>query len=132
MIKQSILPRVLLWTTLVNYIAQIPYYLYNDYFPRHALPTASGVVLLGLTLGWFLAGYISYEQNKNYGYKLLISFLITESLFYFYTLVSGAFFFQLQNPSVIIKIIFIIGYINGAMAAYCAFRLYRTKKLKSP
>lgn len=77
---------VLLLVTLANYIAQVPYYLYNYYFPYHVLPTVSSVVLLGLTLVWFLMGYFGLQKKYKYGYGILLSFLIVEALFYFWRL----------------------------------------------
>lgn len=119
--------RFLFWITIANYIAQIPYYLYNYYFPYHILPTVSAAVLLGATLVWFLAGYFGTTNNWKYGSILLISFLSIETLFYLFSLVSGAFFFQMQNPHPIIRIVFVVGYISGAVAAYYVYRLVRLR-----
>ncbi len=119
--------RFLFWITIANYIAQIPYYLYNYYFPYHTLPTVSSIVLLGATLVWFLTGYFGTVSGWKYGYALLISFLSIEALFYLHSLVFGAFFFQMQNPHPIIKIVFVIGYISGAVAGYYVYRLARSR-----
>ena len=59
--------RILWWVTIANYLAQIPYYLYNYYFPYHVAPTLSAMVLLGLTLVWFLTGYYGVQRQKTYG-----------------------------------------------------------------
>lgn len=115
--------RFLFWITIVNYIAQIPYYLYNYYFPYHVLPTVSAVVLLGLTLVWFLSGYFRTVRKSKYGFALLVSFLSVEALFYLHSFLFGAFFFQMQNPHPIIKTVFIIGYISGGVACYYVYRL---------
>ena len=120
--------RLLFWITIANYIAQIPYYLYNYYFPYHVLPTLSAIVLLGTTLVWFLVGYFGMVGNWKYGYALLISFLSVEALFYLHSFVFGAFFFQMQNPHLAIKIVFIVGYISGAIAGYYVYRLIRPPK----
>lgn len=117
--------RILLWVTVVNYLAQIPYYLHNYYFPYHVPPSLSAVVLLGITLIWFVAGYIGTKRKKHYGYYLLLSFLLAEALFYFHTIVFGAFIFQLQNPSLLIKAVFFMGYVSGITAAYYAYALVR-------
>lgn len=119
--------RFLFWITMANYIAQIPYYLYNYYFPYHALPTASSIALLGLTLGWFLAGYFRFQKKYKHGNILLLSFLVIEALFYIHSFIFGAFFFQMLNPNPIIKMVFIIGYVSGAVAAYYAYRLTRSQ-----
>jgi hypothetical protein len=106
----------LLWVTLVNYAAQIPYYLHNYYFPYHVMPSISGIVLLAITLVWFLSGYAGFKKGKRFGFYVLVSFLIVEALFYLHSIAFGAFFFQLQNPSSLIRAIFIYGYVSGAVA----------------
>ncbi len=114
---------ILLWITLLNYLAQIPYYFHNYYNPYHVLPALGGVILLSATLTWFLVGYFFFEKGKMIGTYVLVSFLVTEALFYFLSLVSGAFLFQMHNPSILIKGIFIIGYISGAISGYYAFAI---------
>ena len=116
-------PRFLFWVTILNYVVQIPYYLHNYYFPYHVLPSLSGVVLLGITLVWFLSGYQGLKHKWKYGYLVLVTFLCAEALFYLHSFVFGAFFFQVQNPSLIIKTVFIYGYISGVVAAYYSYRL---------
>ena len=118
--------RFLLLVTLTNYIAQVPYYLYNYYFPYHVLPTLSGMILLGLTLIWFVAGYVGFQRKYRYGYALLLSFLFVEALFYLHSFIFGAFFFQIQNPNPIIKLVFIVGYISGTVAGYYVYWLIRS------
>lgn len=120
--------RILFWVNILNYLAQIPYYLHNYYFPYHTPPSSSAVVLLGVTFVWFLAGYIGTKRRNRYGYFLLLSFLLVESLFYFHTIIFGAFIFQLQNPSVLIKSVFLIGYLSGITAAYYVYVLIRHRK----
>lgn len=115
--------QILFWVTILNYLAQIPYYLHNYYFPYHVLPSVSAIVLLGITLVWFLSGYIGLKRKWKYGYLLLVTFLTAEALFYLHSFVFGAFFFQIQNPSLIIKAVFLYGYVSGAVAAYYAYRL---------
>jgi hypothetical protein len=121
----------LLWITILNYLAQIPYYLRNYYFPYHAAPNVRGVILLSATLLWFLVGYVGFQKNKKWGTYVLLSFLIIEALFYLISVLSGAFLFQMGNPSLIIRSVFIIGYLSGAVSAYytCAIlaREYRLK-----
>jgi len=117
--------RVLFGVTIANYVAQIPYYLHNYYIPYHVLPTLSGIVLLSLTLIWFLVGYIGVRKKHQYGYYFLLSFLVIEALFYALSIISGAFVFQMQNPSLLIKTIFLMGYVSGATAAYYTYGLIR-------
>lgn len=115
---------LLLWITLLNYAAQVPYYLHNYYFPYHVPPTLSSILLLGLTLAWFLTGYVGYRRGWPSGVYVLMSFLLVEALFYLHSFIFGAFFFQLQNPSWLIRAVFIYGYISGAVAAWYAYKLF--------
>ena len=119
--------KILLFVTIINYLAQVPYYLINDYFPYHILPSTRGVILLGLTFIWFLIGYVGTIKKKYVGYIVLVSYLIIEGLFYVLTIVFGAFIFQLQHPNSIIKVVFIIGYISGMTSLYYACVLIRNK-----
>lgn len=113
---------VLLYTVLINYAAQIPYYLHQYYFPYHAQPNWSGVALLALTFVWFLFGYVRYVRGKRYGWGLLLSFLVAQVIFYGYSVllsfVGGGALAQLQTPSPFIRVIFSIGYLNFAVALY--------------
>ncbi|MDB5265453.1 MAG: hypothetical protein JWM39_166 [Parcubacteria group bacterium] len=118
--------RLLFWITIANYIAQIPYYLYNYYFPYHVLPTVSAIGLLGFTLLWFLVGYFGTLHGLKYCFSILIGFLSVEALFYLHSFVFGAFFFQMQNPHLIIKTVFLVGYISGAAAGYYVYRLIKS------
>lgn len=117
---------------LVNYLAQIPYYLHQYYFPRHFAPSLLGVVLLTITLAWFIAGYVRYLQNKRYGWGLLLSFLLAQVLFYGHSIVLGLFtgggiVAQMETPSRFLLVIFLIGYINFTVAAYYLVRFLRRK-----
>ena len=120
--------KILLFITLLNFAAQIPYYLYNYYFPYHVWPTLSSIVLLGLTLVWFLAGYFGVLRGWRYGRAILISFLSVEALFYLHSFIFGAFFFQMQNPNPIIKAVFVVGYVSGITAGYYIYALIRNRK----
>ena len=117
--------RFLFWVTIINYLAQIPYYLHNYYVPYHTSPSLSGIVLLGITLIWFLAGYVGTKRKNRYGHFILLGFLLAEALFYFHTIIFGAFIFQLQNPSLLIKAVFLMGYVSGITAAYFVYVLVR-------
>ena len=119
--------RILLLVTVINYIAQIPYYLHNYYFRYHLAPTTSSIVLLGGTLAWFLVGYVGTMRHTKYGYGTLLSFLVVEVLFYAHTLLSGTFLRQLHNPSMVINAVFVIGYISGITAGVYVWLLVRRK-----
>jgi len=106
---------VLFWVVIVDYLAQFPYYLVNYYLPHHTPPTISSIVLLGLTLAWFLIGYFTIGRRR-FGYWLLLSFLVVEGLFYVQTLLLGAAAYQVQNPHPVILAVFIIGYVTGIVS----------------
>jgi hypothetical protein len=114
---------VLFWVVIADYLAQIPYYLVNYYIPHHALPTPSSVVLLGLTLAWFLIGYFALRARRRYGYWLLVSFLAVEGLFYLNTLIFGGAVLQLNNPSLAIRAVFVVGYVTGIVSLIYAVAL---------
>jgi len=112
---------VLFWVVIVDYLAQIPYYLVNYYVPSGRPPTVSAVVLLGITLAWFLIGYFSIRRRR-FGYWVLLSFVVVEGLFYLRTLLFGAAAYQLQNPHPVIMAVFLIGYATGIVSlAYAVF-----------
>jgi hypothetical protein len=123
---------ILLTITIVNYLALIPYYLYNYYFPYHVLPSLRACILVGLTLVWFLGGYLGFRNKSRLGYFLLLTFLIIEALFYLMTILSGAVISQLRNPSLLMRAIFFIGYLSGLVAAYyvCVLVRFRAHYLK--
>ncbi|WP_206915906.1 hypothetical protein [Alicyclobacillus suci] len=57
----------LFFAVILNYVAQVPYYFHQYYFPHHIAPNWSGVALLVLTLIWFLVGYFRFVDGKRYG-----------------------------------------------------------------
>ena len=120
----------LIVVTLVNYAAQLPYYIHNDYSSAHPLPGLRAVLLLGATLAWFAFGLAGITGNRRWGFGVLISFLVTEALFYAVTIASGIFILQLEHPSILLKAVFAIGYVSGAVAAYYAYRLIRERRLR--
>ena len=111
--------------TLVNYAAQIPYYVHNDYTPQHALPGVRAIMLMAGTLAFFALGLAGYQRRLRWGAPVLIAFLTIEAVFYAVTFVTGEFIFQLANPSYLLKAVFVIGYASGAAAGYYAYRLLR-------
>ncbi len=119
--------RAVLIVVGANYLAQIPYYLHLYYFPHGALPSLATSALLGLTLAWFLAGYVSLAQGNGKGYWLLLSFLATEVFFYAYNIVNQVRhgfppFMHLQSRDPILLVVFSIGYVN--LLAGCYFLSY--------
>lgn len=111
--------------TLIDYAAQVPYYIHNDYSSYHPLPGLRAAVLLAITLVWFLVGLRRYQSNRRWGYPLLLSFLVVEAAFYVITILSGTFIVQLRNPSALIDCVFVVGYASGLAAAYYSYRIWK-------
>jgi hypothetical protein len=112
--------------TIMNYAAQVPYSLHNgDFSAHHLLTGIRSAALLGVTLAWFVVGLTAYVRKRRWGLPVLVSFLATEALFYAATFVTGTFIFQLENPSNLLKAVFVTGYASGAVAAFYAGRLTR-------
>ena len=120
------------WTlvvvTSVNYAAQGPYFIHNDYSAAHPLPGVRAVALLGATLVWFVVGMIGVAKRRRWGHAVLLSYLFTEAMFYAMTIISGTFVGQIENPSVLLRVIFVLGYASGAVAAYYAIRMFRERR----
>lgn len=100
-----------------NYLAQIPYYSRIYYFPRHAPPSPTGVALLGLTLVWFLAGFVGLARGQRVGFWLLLTYLVAVVAFYLGNLINQvahgyAPFFHLQTHDPVLFMVFGIGYLN--------------------
>lgn len=116
--------KLLLVVVLVNYVAQVPYYIHQYYAPHHFLPSVYGSVLLGFTLAWFLVAYKKLSSGTKFGYFLMLSFLAVEFLFYLQTqlsqfLVSHQLFLHVYRPDgVLLFMVFGIGYVNFFAAAY--------------
>jgi hypothetical protein len=66
-------------------------------------------------------------RQRRWGFAVLVSFLVVEAVFYAGNFVTGAFIFELENHSDLMKAIFAIGYASGAVAAYYAYRLVRDR-----
>src|SRR5215469_13281509 len=121
--RVNVVPLVVI--TLTNYAAQVPYYLHNDYSSQHVLPGVRAIALMAGTLAFFGLGLTGYRRRLSWGPAVLLSFLAIEALFYAGTFATGEFIFQLENPSYLLKAVFVIGYASGAVAAYYAYRLCR-------
>lgn len=127
---------ILFCAVMLNYGAQIPYYLHQYYFPHHLAPSPLGVLLLGITLLWFLIGYYRYLSAKKHGRVVLLGFLLAQVLFYGQTIVLGIWtgagaVAQLKTQSLVLLVIFIIGYINFLVALYYVYWLIKTARAES-
>jgi hypothetical protein len=115
---------------IANYAAQVPYYLHQYYFPHHQVPATAGVVLLGLTLLWFLTGYGLYLWGRRYGTATLLAFLLAQVLFYGHSVILGLLTgggaeAQLTTNSRFLQVIFSIGYLNFLVATFYVYWLVR-------
>ena len=120
--RRPIALAVFAFVVLVNYAAQVPYYV-HQYYPRP--PSWPGVVLLALTFVWFLAGYRRYVRGRSYGYALLLSYVVAQVAFYGHSALlsvmhgghAGAVA-QLSNSSPLLIVIFAIGFLNFVVALW--------------
>jgi hypothetical protein len=117
--------RVLLVVVLANYLAQIVYYL-DLYYPQ---PIAiSGTALLGLTLVWFLAGYVAAQRGWWMGRLLLLTYLLAMVGFYvanmYGSLVHGyGPLWHLQHHDLPVRMVFAVGYLNLCVGAVAILAL---------
>jgi hypothetical protein len=106
----------LVLVTLANYVALVPYYLHNDASAEHPLPPVRAVVLVTLTLAWFLSGVRGLRHRAWWGRFVLLGFLVAEAALYAKTFATGAVVHQMHNPSDLVRAVFVIGYLSGAVA----------------
>ncbi len=53
--------------TGLDFAAQIPYYIHNDYTPAHPLPGVRALLPLGGVLVWFAAGLVGIAPSGGGG-----------------------------------------------------------------
>ncbi len=126
--------RVLFALTLLNFLAQIPYFIHL-YLGRQSLViTLRSCLIMGSVLAFFLiASYLLFTGRRP-GYALMLIFLAVEFLFYLFGVISSTIrglgpFFQVRNPDVILRIVYSIGYVNLFVAGYFLVLLLRHKSL---
>ena len=128
---------VLFLLILANFIAQVPYFLHLYYKPgMNFLAEARPFLLMGFVFAIFLVGSILLFKRAIAGYWLLLLFLAVEFLFYLWNTAGEVMhgyglFFHLQNPDLLLKIVFAIGYINLFASGYflCLLLLRRNNFL---
>lgn len=111
---------ILFLLILANFIAQIPYYLHL-YYPNNV--STRGIFLLGFVFAVFLLASILLFKRKLVGYWLMLIFLGVDFLFYLWNtagevLHGYGLFFHLNNPDLLLRTIFAIGYINLFASGY--------------
>jgi hypothetical protein len=104
---------VLLGITVLNYVAQIPYYI-HFYGVHHVAPAPFAIVFLLATFALFLAGYLLTLRAKAAGGWLLLLFLLLEFGGYLLHNLSGAFLQDLPTGDLLFFVVSLIGYLNFA------------------
>lgn len=106
---------LLLGITLLNYVAQIPYYI-HFYYVHHAAPSPFGLFFLLGTLVLFLIGYFLTLQAKRAGAWVLLLFLLLEFGGYLLHNLTGAFLQDLPLSDPLFLTVSLIGYLNFAVS----------------
>jgi hypothetical protein len=114
---------ILFLLILANFVAQIPYYLHLYYNPNNVLAQARGGLLLLFVFGVFLLASILLFKRQVLGYWLMVMFLAVEFLFYLWNTVGEVMhgyglFFHLNNPDLLLRAVFAIGYVNLFASGY--------------
>lgn len=114
--------------TMLNYLAQIPYYV-HFYGVHHSAPSTLGVALLSGTCLVSLGGFFLALRNRRSGWWLLLGFLALEFVFYVVHNLSGAFLQDLPLHDPIFLVVSVIGYLNTVVALLALIVLIRTRRL---
>ena len=114
---------VLFLLILANFIAQIPYYFHLYYNPNNLLAEARGVGVMLFVFGVFLLASVLLFKRRVLGYWLMVVFLAVEFLFYLWNTVGEVMhgyglFYHLNNPDLLLKVVFAIGYVNLFASGY--------------
>ena len=119
----------LLSVTLLNYIAQVPYYA-HFYGIHHTIPNPLGVgIFLVATLALFMTGYLLTLQRNRFGGWLLLVFLVLEFIGYLVHNLSGAFLNDLPTNDPLFFTVSLIGYLNFAVSFVYIFVMVRYRHL---
>lgn len=114
--------------TVLNYLAQIPYYI-HFYGIHHVAPSPVGMLLLALTFALFLAGYVYTLQGHRFGAPILFAFLILEFGFYLLHNISGAFLRDLPMSDPLFLTVSLIGYLNTIVPLVYLILMLKDHKL---
>lgn len=114
--------------TVLNYLAQIPYYI-HFYGVHHAAPSPIGMLLLALTFALFLAGYIYTLRGHRFGGPILFGFLLLEFGFYLLHNLSGAFLRDLPMSDPLFLVVSLIGYLNTIVPLVYLILMLKDRKL---
>jgi hypothetical protein len=115
---------ILFLLILANFIAQIPYFLHLYYKPgMNLLTQLRPSLIMGFVFAVFLVASILLFKRTIAGYWLMLIFLAVEFLFYLWNTIGEVvhgygLFFHLQNPDLLLRAVFAIGYINLFASGY--------------
>ena len=115
---------ILFLLILANFIAQVPYFLHLYYKPgMNLLAQLRPSLIMGFVFAVFLVASILLFKRTVAGYWLMLIFLAVEFLFYLWNTIGEVLhgfglFFHLQNPDLLLRTVFAIGYINLFASGY--------------
>jgi hypothetical protein len=114
---------ILFLLILANFIAQIPYYIHLYYNPNNLLSQVKGGLIMIFVFVVFLLASILLFKHTALGYWLMFIFLTVEFLFYLWNtfgeVIHGyGLFFHLNNPDLLLRAVFAIGYVNLLVSGY--------------
>src|SRR5437588_8183484 len=114
---------ILFLLILANFIAQIPYYFHLYYNPNNLLAQAKGELIMLFVFAAFLLASTLLFKRRALGYWLMLIFLTVEFLFYLWNtlgeVIHGySLFFHLNNPDLLLRAVFAIGYVNLFVSGY--------------
>jgi hypothetical protein len=120
--------RVLFVVILLNFIAQILYFVHLYLGRQSWLISLRSFLILGLVCAFFLVASSLLFKGRPLGYPLMLLFLSVEFLFYLSGSIGSAvrgngLFFQLGNPDPVLRIVFAISYLNLFASGYFLFLL---------
>jgi hypothetical protein len=114
---------ILFLLILANFIAQVPYFLHLYYNPDNLLAQAKGGLLMLFVFVVFLLASLLLFKRRALGYWLMVMFLAVEFLFYVWNTLGEVIhgyglFFHLNNPDLLLRAVFAIGYVNLFVSGY--------------
>ncbi len=114
---------ILFLLILANFIAQIPYYFHLYYNPNNLLAQAKGGLIMLFVFVVFLLASTLLFKRRTLGYWLMLIFLAVEFLFYLWNTLGEVIhgyglFFHLNNPDLLLRAVFAIGYVNLFASGY--------------
>jgi hypothetical protein len=114
---------ILFLLILANFIAQIPYYFHLYYNPNNVFAQAKGGLIMLFVFGVFLLASVLLFKRQVLGYWLMVIFLTVEFLFYLWNTLGEVMhgyglFFHLNNPDLLLRGVFAIGYVNLFASGY--------------